>query len=140
MNDNVRKVFDLLGVEPNEEFKMLLGDSVEFSFKCKIDENLQGYFLNIDTWFIFYELLKDLLNGANTIIKLPKKKHVGDKKCLDFKDCKDCPFKVIDCLEADDKKIHIYTLYDILDIWFQLYKDQEIYEILKARLDKEVEE
>ena len=140
MIENVRKIFDMLGVEPNEEFEMILGDSTKFSYKCKIDENLQGYYFYGEELVFFDELLKDLLNGSNTIIKLPKKKHVGDKKCLDFKDCKDCPFKVIDCLEADDKKIHIYTLYDILDIWFQLYKDQEIYEIIKARLDKEVEE
>ena len=139
MTENVRKIFDMLGVEPNEEFEMLL-DTCKFSFKCKIDAKLQGYYFDDEDWIFFGELLKDLLNGSNKIIKLPKKKHVGDKKCLDFKDCKDCPFKVIDCLEADDKKIHIYTLYDILDIWFQLYKDQEIYEILKARLDKEVEE
>lgn len=137
MTENVRKVFDMLGVEPNEEFKMLVGKPTKFIYKCKISESLQGYYFDGEDWIFFDELLKDLLNGSNTIIKIPKKKHVGDKECLDFKDCKDCPFKAIDCLE---EKINIYTLYDILDSWFQLYKDQEIYEILKSRLDKEVEE
>lgn len=133
MNENVRKIFDMLGVEPNEEFNMLLGDSVEFSFKCKIDENLQGYFLNTDIWFIFDELLKDLLNGSNTIIKLPKKKHVGDLKCEDV-DCKYCPLYSIHCFPNPD------TLNDVLEKWLEVYKDKELYKILKARLDKEVEE
>lgn len=131
MTENARKVFDMLGVEPNEEFEMLL-DTCKFSFKCKIDAKLQGYYFDGEDWIFFGELLKDLLNGANTIVKLPKAKYFGDLQCEDV-DCKDCPLYAIHCFPQTD------TLYDELEKWLEVYKDQELYEILKARLDKEVE-
>ena len=67
MTDNVRKIFDMLGVEPNEEFK-----TEGSTYKCKIDENLYLYFLKNDEWVNFTELLNNLLNGTYKIIKLPK--------------------------------------------------------------------
>lgn len=131
MNDNVRKIFDMLGVEPNEEFEVLC-DNIPFSSKCKIDEHLQGYFFAFGGWEFFDELLKDLLNGSNTIIKLPKKKHVGDLKCEDV-ECKYCPLYSIHCFPNPD------TLNYVLEKWLEVYGDKELYKILKARLDKEVE-
>ena len=141
MTENVRKVFDMLGVEPNEKFKLkavgkedavycLTGNLIG----CLFDERGEDY-ESIVEW-----LLREALINPETIIKLPKEpKKIGNLKCGDVKDCEDCPFKVIDCGEADDLKIHTYTLFDILNNWYEKYKDQEIYKILKARLDKEVE-
>ena len=75
MNDNVKKVFDLLGVEPNEKFKVegLLGGNHIFT----IDENL---IISDDSKTIHIYLLTSLLTGDCKIIKLPKKK----KKLMDL--------------------------------------------------------
>ena len=130
MTDNVRKIFDMLGVEPNEEFEMLL-DTCKFSFKCKIDENLQGYFLNTGTWFIIEKLLRDWLNGSNTIIKLPKKKKLRDLTEEEYKKwviencdngilcCKDCVFRYVNC----DKH---FRWIDRKDLYSDKFLDQEI--------------
>lgn len=70
---------------------------------------------------------------------LPRPKRVGDLKCSDddTSNCRKCPLFVL-ChasREYDNKR-----LYDVLDNWLKSSKDQEIYDLLKARLDKEVEE
>ena len=141
MTDNVRKIFDMLGVEPYEKFKLkAVGkeDAVYYLtgnlIGCLFDERGEDY-ESIVEW-----LLREALINPEDIIKLPKEsKKIGNLKCGDVIDCEDCPFKVIDCGEADDLKIHTYTLFDILNNWYEKYKDQEIYKILKARLDTEVE-
>lgn len=131
MTDNVRKIFDMLGVEPNERFKV---EGLER--KIFIDEYL---YIKDEEGKPYSAALRTILTGQCEIIKLPKEpKKIGNLKCGDVEDCEDCPFKVIDCGEADDLKIHTYTLFDILNNWYEKYKDQEIYKILKARLDKEV--
>ena len=86
----------------------------------KIDDNSEacmGYLLEKD-----YEILP-----------IPKK--VGDLKCREYgkQNCNDCPIRTIcvdDC--TDD------TLYNKLELAHKYGKDQEIYDLLKARLDKEV--
>ena len=65
---------------------------------------------------------------------LPPKKKVGELKCCDFT-CDNCPLRIIDCSSVASKKI-----YDILEDFNKAYNDQEIYDIIKKRLDKEVEE
>lgn len=70
MNDNVRKIFDILGVEPNERF-MIEGISPIY----KIDEKLNVYNIDINCGVPY---LQFLLNGEYKIIKLPKKKKLRD--------------------------------------------------------------
>ena len=70
---------------------------------------------------------------------LPRPKRVGELKCSDDDtlNCSKCPLFVF-ChasREYDNKR-----LYDVLDDWFKCSKDQEIYDLLKKRLDKEVVE
>lgn len=67
---------------------------------------------------------------------LPRLKRVGDLKCGDL-DCTYCPMKCLNCLDSIDKP---ETIYGRLERWFEHYKDQEIYDLLKARLDKVVSE
>lgn len=61
------------------------------------------------------------------------KKNVGEKLCMDF-DCNKCPLFVINC----DNSINS-SLYEKLEQTFADVNDDELYNILKARLDKEVE-
>lgn len=76
MNDIVRKIFDMLGVEPYEEFKIIPGEK---------DINNTRYFIteDLEVRFACYALtsqikLIDLLNGTYKIVKLPKKKKLRD--------------------------------------------------------------
>ena len=67
---------------------------------------------------------------------LPKKKKVGELLCKDV-DCDTCPLRTLHCDAA-----YSDTLYKILERHFAEIgiKDKEIYNILKARLDKEMKE
>jgi hypothetical protein len=67
---------------------------------------------------------------------LPRPKRVGDLKCEDL-DCTYCPMKCLNCLDSIDKP---ETIYGRLERWFEHYKDQEVYNLFKARLHKEVSE
>lgn len=67
---------------------------------------------------------------------LPPKKKTGDLICKDV-DCDTCPLRALHCDAA-----YSDTLYKILERHFTEMgiKDKEIYNILKARLDKEMKE
>ena len=131
MNDNVRKVFDLLGVEPNEEFKVIAGDNSDITYKFKFDENLQGYYFS-SKWGYADEMLKLLLNGYYKIIKLPKepkKKKLRDltndeytkwkvKNCVNVnRDCTNCMFRNANCSSTNlgwvnNKEVYSDTFLD----------------------------
>lgn len=70
MTENVRKIFEMLGVEPNEEFK-LKGDEI-FEEIYYFDENLCVY--GEFDGLTYINILFKILNGTYKIIKLPKKK------------------------------------------------------------------
>lgn len=122
MNNNVRKVFDMLGVEPNEEFK--IEDKNGF---WKISERLnlfyrQGHYDNGDYAYNGFDnsLIIDLIKHPELIIKLPKEpkkkklrdltikeaKEMQDKICDVIIGCKDCPFYdccINDCIDLDQE-------------------------------------
>ena len=77
--------------------------------------------------------LQYLVNGYDYEI-LPRLKRVGDLTCNYYKDCDNCPLRILFCdRQTDDED----TLYDILNRWNNEYVnfDQEIYDLFKARLD-----
>ena len=129
MNENVRKIFDMLGVEPGEEFEIMLKDNSKFSYKFKFDENLQGYCFR-DKWRLETDLLMALLSRTYTIIKIPKKKKLRDltpeewdkwkiKKCNAGLGCDDCIFDNVCC---SDTRGWIYHK----DLYSDKFLDQEI--------------
>ena len=67
---------------------------------------------------------------------VPPIKKVGEQLCNKIEcDSDTCPLYSINCsLESKDDP----SLYDVLEAWHKKYKDKEIYNILKSRLDKEV--
>ena len=68
---------------------------------------------------------------------LPRPKRIGDLKCKDF-ECSSCPIRTI-CIN-NSLGSEQDTLFETLEAYKKKdYLDQEIYDILKARLDKEVE-
>ena len=68
MNEKVRKVFDLLGVEPNEEFKICDTNS---SLAYRFNENFLLEVKDEDDWNESTYQMADILRGKIKIIKLP---------------------------------------------------------------------
>ena len=69
---------------------------------------------------------------------LPRPKKVGDLKCSEFDSCITCPLQWLCFRKIDEKNEMETSLYEMLESF--VVTDQEIYDLLKARLDKEVKE
>lgn len=103
MNENVKKVFEMLGVKPNEKFNVMSKGKVD-SEVLRIDTRLR---VLTDTSNIVAEALRYLLTGEWQIVKIqPKKKKLRDWTMEDFKKwedvnckgvCDDCPFTNVHC-------------------------------------------
>lgn len=65
---------------------------------------------------------------------LPRPKRIGDLKC--DKECNTCPLRALESCNMFGR----LTLYELLEKVYNDWenKDQEVYALLKARLDKEV--
>lgn len=127
MNEKVKKVFNLLGVEPNERFKV---DGYKGSFA--IDENLVCK-IPYNNDFNYYKWLADILINPEIIIKLPKepkKKKLRDltpeewdkwqkKNCGD---CSKCIFANVTCFGSFVKESWIHHK----DVYSEKFLNQEI--------------
>lgn len=134
MTENVRKVFDILGIEPNERFNVdIVGVGIEEEFYY-IDENLIVWFETQENRDRSNYNLCNFLRGNIKIIKQPKKKHVGDLICEEL-ECRNCPLYSINCDIGDSYS----NLYKILEFHYKQFKDKEIYDLFKKQLDKEIE-
>lgn len=138
MTENVRKVFDILGVEPNERFNVdIVGVGIEEEFYY-IDENLIVWFETQENRDRSNYNLCNFLRGNIKIIKLPKKKHVGDKKCYEFSHYGKCALCPIRCLDCRGHNV-VDSLYEMLKkVAIDKNKDEGLYNFLKYRLDEEV--
>lgn len=125
MNENVRKIFDMLGVEPNEKFKV--DGCGNPTLILTIDETL---FISDDRKNIHGALLTYLLRGDYKIIKLPKKKKLRDltpeewdkwlkKNCGD---CSECIFRKALCSDSRKEESWINNK----DLYSDKFLDQEI--------------
>lgn len=102
MNENVKEVFDMLGVEPMQNFQLEFKNG-HISGNYRLDNELFGYYGDCR----YPDLLRDILAGEVKIIKSDKKKKLRDWTMDDFKKwekakcskitCKDCPFEYIFC-------------------------------------------
>lgn len=94
-------------------------DSLNEEKVCLTENKSLSYLLNID-----FEIL-------------PRPKTVGDLKCGQFNTCETCPLQFICnlyvCSFNEDNSL--YNILTKIDVY-----DQEIYDLLKNRLDKEVVE
>lgn len=131
MNEKVRKVFDILGVEPNEKFK-LESDVINTIFYITGDLKLIGITEGVEN--VFDDCFGFLL--INNIVKLPKepkKKKLRDlteeeyEKWLDNycnnlnQSCRDCIFNNVNC-ETDYSGCWINNK----DLYSDKFLDQEI--------------
>ena len=117
MTENVRKIFDMLGIKPNERFKV---DGYKDSIFV-IDDNLVGCKVPYNRDFNYYKWLTYILINPERVIKLPKKKKLRDltkeewdkwkdKKCIDTK-CSECIFCNVTCCNNSDCWINHKYLY-----------------------------
>lgn len=91
---------------------------------CKLKADYELYDNNGD-----FVDLKYIVNHDIEI--LPPKKKVGDLICEEVA-CESCPLS--DCCCAGSSE----SLFNNMEAWYEEHHDKEIYDILKARLDKEV--
>lgn len=96
-------------------------DDVYFN---SVDDGIKEPLYNVIILYTDYEIL-------------PIPKRVGDLEC--DSDCNNCPLRIL----PSCKGCGIKTLYKILEVYkttskYDGYFDQEIYDLLKTRLDKEV--
>lgn len=136
MNDNnVRKVFDILGVEPYEKFKI---KDTRFQV-LGIEEHI--YYIDEDLYIrengeggegilCSDKSLCNLLNGKCKIVKLPKKKKLRDLTPEEYNkwikkncngECGECIFRTSACDE--DKN---YCWIHNKDLYSDKFLDQEI--------------
>lgn len=102
------------------------GDTIKaYNMILKVNRN---YFL-IDEEGHTYSIV----NLIGQDFEIVKQKKVGGLICEDV-DCKSCPLS--GCCSASLSK----SLFNNLEVWYKDRHDKEIYDILKARLDKEVED
>lgn len=110
MNDNVKKVFDMLGIEPNQEFKIKDSGDDYWHHRYFFDEDLTLKFLDNSSkeWlFASSDTFMGLVKGTYTIVKFPKKKKLRDItieeyttwKTKNCSKCKNCIFKNVNCSE-----------------------------------------
>ena len=129
MNDNVRKVFDMLGVEPNEKFDV----KGRVCYFYKIDEKLNVFFKPMleEEWVKSCIKIGDFLTGENEIIKLPKKKKLRDLTEEEYKKwyenncgkgkCGKCPFVTANCHANSE-----YCWISHKDLYSDKFLDQEV--------------
>ena len=108
-----KRIYEVIKGEDDVYFQSVDDKEIQENLYCVID------------LYIDYEIL-------------PRPKRVGDLTCNYYKDCDNCPLKML-CRISETA--HFFcNLYEALD---DLLKndgfDQEIYDLLKARLDKVVE-
>lgn len=130
MNDNVKKIFKMLGVEPYEVFKIKDFSDAEF---FKISEGLSVYHKVNSSWGRSQVELGSLLTGENEIVKpLPKKKKLRFWTMDDFKKwedvnckvdgCDDCPFANVFCNPNVAKSFWM----NHKDLYSDKFLDQEV--------------
>lgn len=123
MTDNARKIFDMLGIEPNERF--MIGD---FIYKIYyIDEDLTVY--REDTKSSSVNMLRYLLNGTYKITKLPKKKKLRDLTKEEYEEWCDAN-KCYRCYGSNNSKclfMNVPCIPRLSDCWVdhkELYSDE----------------
>ena len=79
------------------------------------------------------ETIKNTAADDWEVMEEPKKK-IGELGCCDIA-CENCPLNVLQCYSGNSK----HSLYEKIEL-SKIRQDQEIYDIIKKRLDKEIEE
>lgn len=108
MADYTKQIFDMLGVEPEEEFK-IKGKNNALPYLYKLSEKLETYSYDADEdrWRRLYtsEILKDVLNGTYKIVKIPRPT-AEEQLAIDY--ARACGMKWI--AKNKNKTVYMFTL------------------------------
>jgi hypothetical protein len=121
-----------MGLQVGDKVK-LSAEYYTFIFKVKLNEYNKPYLLGEEKQSREITILLD-----QDFEILPRPKRVGQLTCREIKDCRTCPLWWICFIKINEKDEMKTSLYEMLESF--AVKDQEIYDLLKARLDKEVVE
>lgn len=112
-----------------------VGDKLLISNEIYIIDEFGMLHSDIKMGYYHESFISEVICNEDEFEILPRPKRVGELKCDDF-ECCDCPLQYI-CFLKDWNFATNKNLFEILKL-FNCY-DQEIYDLLKSRLDKEVE-
>lgn len=113
--------------------KKALAEIVRYNSEEEYDNGVEIGYVNPlqDECYLISKALEELER------LLPRPKRVGDLRCDDF-ECCDCPIGFLCDYKipkyAENKEPTLYQMFEYYNV-----TDQEIYDLLKVRLDKEVE-
>ena len=142
MTEKARKIFDILGVEPDEEFKVS-----DNNFKYSFDHKLGLEFYNGSEWHKVEnaDMYRQIMNGYSHIIKIPKPteedkiviayaklcgcKYIAKDSDGSIYAYKDRPDKGETCWHQVNHDAQFATVELICDISFLSWEDEEPYYI-----------
>lgn len=146
MTEKQKEFLKLLGVESNKPFKVKDIDNWTFKFSYEEQEysaltlyQKLGYdeyeLANcLETW----AMISNILTGLYKPYPVKEPKKIGELKCKDFAGCEGCQLNVINCCLFKDNISTSSTLFECLDKNLEVFKDQELYDLIISRLNKEV--
>lgn len=105
-----------------------IGDKIKYT-NGEVADVIKDYILDFHPWRIGLHIIID-----EEFEILPQKKKVGENICRKTV-CKCCPLRGIKCFVGTADS----SLYETLNDWYERFPDKELYDILKAKLDKEEE-
>ena len=123
----------------SKDLMKAMGLQVGDRIKCAINE----YTIVKINDEVFYEREGNVYSMVNLVNRdfeiLPRPKRVGDLTCKDVsvESCNKCPIRCICNVELTSDTTPFYEILE--DFKYDTIFDQEIYDLLKARLDKEME-
>lgn len=114
--------------------KLIISDNLDVElFNHRLYVNSRGTVTSLnlkdygETWALTKEELEEMTSKEMS-------KHVGDLICKEL-ECRNCPLYGINCDAGDAYS----NLYKNLEFHYEQFKDKEIYDLFKKRLDKEIE-
>lgn len=115
--------------------KLTISDNLDVElFNHRLYANSNGIWTSLDlkdynkTWALTKEELEKTTSKEMT-------KYIGNLICKEL-ECKNCPLYSINCDAGDAYS----NLYKNLEFHYEQFKDKEIYDLFKKRLDKELED
>ena len=115
--------------------KLQVGDRISINNELYTIDEFGMLHNDIKSGYYHEGYISEVICNEDEYEILPKPKRIGDLKCNDF-ECIACPLKYICCLTDWGFSLS-NRLYNILELFN--CDDQEIYDLLKSRLDKVVE-
>ena len=114
-----------------------VGDKLLISNEIYIIDETGMLYSDIKMGYYHESFISEVICNEEDYEILPNPKRVGQLTCRENKDCRTCPLWWICFIKINEKNEMETSLYEMLESF--AVKDQEVYYLLKKRLDKEVE-